>query len=171
MLNFEDGKLNTPFGAAMDKSVNIPMLKAHYAKFSKRWDMVLDFLKKTDLKKIPTGRIVLSDSVYVNIDEYKTKDFNADNANYEAHKKYIDLQYIVSGEENIELTHSQDLEILTPYNEEKDIMFFKHQKGELLHATPKNFFIFFPQVDIHRPCLTIKEQSPIRKVVAKVLAD
>jgi YhcH/YjgK/YiaL family protein len=63
---------------------------------------------------------------------------------YESHKKYIDIQYVIKGEELIGLTTLDKVAVRDPYSEEKDIAFYDFDGGDYLKATPKNFFLFFP---------------------------
>jgi len=128
----------------------------------------LRYLEKTDFARAEPGRHeIAGDDLFALVSEYvpepKAK------RRPEAHKKYIDIQYVVSGEEAIgyaPLPHgakpAEDL--LT----EKDIAFFADPAGETdLVLSAGAFAIFFPW-DIHRPGCAIGKGTPVRKVVVKV---
>lgn len=115
---------------------------------------------------MPFGRTYLSNDVYVSIgDEYLTK--NEEDALYESHKDYIDIQHMIKGEEYIGLTRDSNLIVSSSYNKEKDITFYKYDGGEKLLATPENFYVFFPK-DIHRPCMKISNNKLVKKIVIKI---
>jgi YhcH/YjgK/YiaL family protein len=135
-----------------------------------RWDKAFTFLKDNDLTKMELKRHDIDgDNLYSPISEYMTK--NEEDAKYESHSKYIDIQYVASGKEFIGVAPvSQKGEILTPYDETKDVEFMNVKQGKNRKAAPDRFFIFFPD-DLHRPGLRDGENSPVRKVVVKVKVD
>ncbi len=123
-----------------------------------------DFILNNDLKNIENGKYNIENSnIYANIEEYETKEEGL----FEAHKKYIDIQYIISGHEKIEISDIKNLEKHTEYNEEKDITFFNGQGG-CLTMKEGYFAIFYPQ-DGHKPCITDEQKSHIKKIVVKIL--
>ncbi|MEO5582740.1 MAG: YhcH/YjgK/YiaL family protein [Saprospiraceae bacterium] len=157
--------IQSTFSAKPDKSINLIQAAKHFNEYPERWNTAFKFLTESDLKQLPLGRIDLSDDVYAIVSEYETK--NPEDGNFESHRKYIDVQYIVSGKEMIGLTNDTNLNVVSPYNEEKDIAFYNYDGGKLLTALPDKYFIFFPD-DRHRPCLKIDEKSMVRKIVVKI---
>jgi YhcH/YjgK/YiaL family protein len=164
-LKFHEGTLTTCFSAKPDPSTDVQTLQEAYTRHPERWETAFEFLCGNDLSTYPLGRVDLSDDVYASVSESETKD--PDEPLYEAHKKYVDIQYIVTGKERMELYRGQDLTVHKPYNPESDVMFFEHKPGTMLEATPERFFIFFP-TDIHRPSIAAGEKSKVRKVVVKI---
>jgi len=70
------------------------------------------------------GRYDLGGGVYSTITDYFTKESST--VNYEAHRRFIDIQYVSRGMEYIGLTSLNDIiSIIQPYDDEKDIEFFK----------------------------------------------
>lgn len=116
------------------------------------------------------GRHELCGDSYYNVDVYTSKDPVV--CRYEAHKKYIDIQYMVEGEELIYVTDIENLQISEHYSEEKDVMFFrggKNVKPELM--TPGKYLIFYPH-DGHKPSVRVGEvDSTVKKIVFKVKID
>jgi YhcH/YjgK/YiaL family protein len=103
------------------------------------------------------------------VSEYISK--NEESAQFEAHRKYIDIQYVVSGKELINIAPLASVkEVLTPYDASKDIEFVTVSKLIYLKASPSDFFIFFPG-DAHRPGLKDGANAPVRKIVIKVKVD
>jgi len=74
----------------------------------------IEFLRNLspDLK---TGRYELNYSNYVNVDEYIPKSY--EDCFFEAHKKYIDIQMVLSGEENLEYTMADELKLKESYDD------------------------------------------------------
>ena len=137
-----------------------------YHRNPERWDKAFAFLKNEDLFDIQTGTYELDGKdVYAIVQEYNSK--SPEEAQYESHKVYTDLQYVISGEELIGLTDISSISVKTPYDESKDIMFYNSEKGQTLMAKPGTFFLFFPD-DAHRPGMKVTESTPVRKVVIKV---
>jgi YhcH/YjgK/YiaL family protein len=166
MITVENNKIISSFSAHQDASIDMNAFEKHYGEFPERWETAFEYLVNNDLKALPLGRKDLNENVYIAVSEYTTKDI--ENADYEAHKKYIDLQYIITGEELMGLTREHaKLKIIAPYVAEKDIEFYDYNGGELLRATPDNYFIFFPN-DVHKPCIKKTNNSKVKKIVIKI---
>jgi len=149
-----------------DESINVEEFNLQYELNPERWQKAFAFLKETDLVNITKGRHELEGTdIYAGIDEYTTK--NEEDARYESHCKYADIQYVVSGEELIGVLPLERTTVTIPYDEEKDICFLKSTDDNYRHAAPDRYFIFFPQ-DAHRPCVRKDDNTAVRKVVVKV---
>ena len=112
------------------------------------------------------GKYDLENGVYVSVQKYTTK--ARSEAKYEAHKKFIDIQMILSGKELIAVSPIEKMTISDEYNEEKDFMLFHHNDectDYVLEAG--DFLILYPQ-DVHMPGVCVNEKSPVRKIVVKV---
>jgi YhcH/YjgK/YiaL family protein len=167
---FEKGDWKSGWKANPDISINKKSFALSYFKNKERWEKAFDFMKDMDLAKLELKRLDIDgDNLYVIPSEYNTK--NPEDARYEAHRKYIDIQYVVSGKELIGIAPlaSQDT-ILQQYDAAKDIEFLSVKNGLSIEATPEKFFIFFPE-DAHEPGLKIDTNTPVRKVVVKVKID
>jgi YhcH/YjgK/YiaL family protein len=153
-----------------DLSINKRQFAISYYKNKKRWEKAFDFLKTTDLSKLEVRRYDIDgDNLFALVSEYMTK--NEDAANFEAHRKYIDIQYLISGSEIMNVApYSTVNKILTPYDGEKDIEFIAVGKAVNHRADQKNFFIFFPD-DAHRPGMKDGTNAQVRKVVLKLKVD
>jgi YhcH/YjgK/YiaL family protein len=167
---FEKGEWLNGWQVKPDASIDRKEFAMSYFKHKERWDKAFTFLKDNDLTKLEVKRHEIDGtSVYAPISEYTTK--NEENARYEAHMKYIDIQYVVSGKELIGIASMSDKkEITEPYNETNDVMFMTVSSINNQNADPGRFFIFFPD-DVHRPGLKDGENSLVRKVVVKVRLD
>lgn len=129
-----------------------------------------DFLRNADWEKIEDGKIELVDGgrLYVAVQSYETREESA--ARYEVHRKYIDIQFIVSGEEKIGyLPEVGGLAPSVPYDETGDIAFYDAKGGSGAVLREGSFMILFPG-EFHKPSLSLQEPSAVRKAVVKVLA-
>ncbi len=152
-----------------DASINKRTFAVLYHKNPKHWDHAFQFLQSANLKELPLGKQELEgEHVFVNVQEYFGK--AKPDALYESHKKYIDIQYVIEGEEIIGLTTLDKAIVKDPYNEENDIAFYDFEGGEYLKATPENFFLFFPE-DVHRPSIAAGDSIQIKKIVVKILIN
>ena len=150
-----------------DSSVNKRNLAIQYLKNKRHWDQAFNFLKLANLNDLPKGKQELEgEHVFVSVDEYTTK--NMEDTRYESHKKYLDIQYVIRGEEVMGITTSDKVEITEPYNETKDIAFYNSGDGKYVKATPGNFLVFFPD-DMHRPCVKADTNSVVKKIVVKIM--
>jgi len=128
----------------------------------------LRFLKPADLQGLALGKKDINgEKLFAIVSEYTTNAVSS--VKWEAHRRYIDIQYLVSGAESMEYQCVSKLEIETPYNEANDALFLRG-KGSRLLVSGGFFVIFFPQ-DAHRPGLSVNRPQAVRKVVVKVLAN
>ena len=167
---FEKGEWLNGWSVKPDATINRKEFALSYFKNKERWDKAFIFLKDNDLSKLELKRYDIDgNNLYAPVSEYITK--NEEDARYEAHQKYIDIQYVVSGKELIGISPmSLKKEILVPYDASKDVMFLTVTQGVNFSADPDRFFIFFPD-EAHRPGLKDGENSQVRKVVVKVKID
>ena len=136
-----------------------------YSGLSKRIKKAFDYIRATDLKNIKPGKYEIDgENIFALISEYKTK--SEAEGKLEAHRKYIDVQYVISGEEKMGYVPLNGQQILEPYKEENDIIFFAGEKS-FTKVSSGMFAIFFPG-DVHMPGVMTKESSPVKKLVIKV---
>ncbi len=153
-----------------DASINRREFAISYFKNKLRWEKAFNFLKNNDLSKLELKRFDIDgDNLYAMVSEYLSK--NEEAAKFEAHKKYIDIQYVIVGKEVMNIAPITTVkEVLTPYDAAKDIEFITVDKIVNYKASPANFFIFFPS-DAHRPGLKDGVNSTVRKLVVKLKID
>ena len=151
-------------------SVNKREFAITYFKNKPRWEKAFRFLKDNDLSKLELKRYDIDgDNLFATVSEYQSK--NEESAKFEAHRKYIDIQYVISGKEIMNIAPITTVkEVLNPYDAIKDIEFVTVNNIANYKASPSNYFIFFP-TDAHRPGLKDGANSPVRKVVIKVKVE
>ena len=124
-----------------------------------------DFLRTTDLDSLPSGKHdIEGDTIFALVQEYQTKPL--EDCKLESHKKYIDIQYVIRGEEMMGVTTQNNQKIIE-VNEDKDYTFYEGTTS-LVRVSKGMFTIFFPD-DLHQPCVQTELVSEVKKVVIKVL--
>lgn len=134
-----------------------------YAVLHKDFQLVADYIKENNLSQMECGRHeIRGEEVFFNLQEYETKSIQK----LEAHKKYIDIQVVVQGEENMGYTNIENTTVAEEYNEEKDVMFLNGEVDKI-KADNRNFLIFYPE-DAHMPALSISESKKVKKAIFKI---
>src|SRR5256885_2610102 len=145
-------------------TINIQEFAWQYHQNQKYWDEAFSFLKTHDLKTLAKGKYPIdSNFVYASITEDPSKDF--DKTTWESHRKYVDLQYVIEGEEKMGIFPAIKAQVIKPYDENKDVANYVAD-GPLYSAKPDAFFIFFP-TDAHRPNITPGGNKVVKKIVIK----
>ena len=129
-----------------------------------RFERALRYLAETDLVGTAPERYDLEDDdLFALVQEYQSKP-RAEGF-WEAHRQYADVQFVVSGTEQIGYAPIAALEA-GEYDEDKDFLKLDGQ-GAFVEMGPGFFMILFPQ-DGHMPGLAIEAPAPVKKVVVKV---
>lgn len=124
----------------------------------------LDYLASHDFTATEPGRFELDSGCYAIVQDYTTK--SAEEKRWEAHRAYIDVQFIVSGTELIGYTPLDGLTEVEAYNPDKDIIWFEGSGG-FLNMPAGSFMILYPD-EGHMPGVSVSEPAQVRKVVVKV---
>ncbi|MFV0378046.1 MAG: YhcH/YjgK/YiaL family protein [Mangrovibacterium sp.] len=162
---FSSGGWAEGLTVAVHNSVDVGEFYKQYHAKPGLWRAVFEFMKQ-DLFELEVGKYqLIEEEAFVMISEYDTKE--PENAKWEAHKKFIDLQYVIAGEEQMGILPLVQAVNSLEYNEQKDVIFYGDNSGQLHLATPEAFFLFFPS-DVHRPCIKVGESAPVKKLVAKI---
>ena len=124
-------------------------------------DVILNFARTAAEKPVgtypyPGGRIM--------IQEGETRALEG--AEFESHKNFLDLQWILEGKEMMEYANIHDLTETVPYNAEKDIQFWQG-KGSLMEVSAGTFYLVYPE-DGHKPCCHTEKKNTYRKMVVKI---
>lgn len=108
------------------------------------------FLSRGDLASLASGKIELQGErlfALINRDPGR----GHEGARLEAHRKYIDIQFLVDGSEEIGWRPTAECRQLTePYSEPRDIMFFGDAPHSWIHLPVGKFMILYPE-DAHAP--------------------
>ena len=117
----------------------------------------------------PNERITVDgDNIFINLSEYVNK--NVAECLFESHKKYIDIQYVVTGEEYIDLCDQEILKATDDRLDTDDIAFFENtDKFSRADLTEGIFVVIFPG-EAHKPCIAPDGKGvKVKKAVAKII--
>ncbi len=146
-------------------SVNKIVFAEQYHKNKAAWDKAFAFLRDSNLLTLKPGKYIIDgDNAYATITEAPSKTF--EQSAWESHRKYIDLQYVIKGEEKIGVAPVTTATVTKPYDETKDAANY-NTEGQFYIATPGTFFLFFPG-DAHRPNVKVDGYYIVKKLVIKI---
>ena len=140
-----------------------------YADLHPRFREGFEFLVKATEEGYPVGKYEISGSkLYAMVQEYDTK--LPKECVYEGHERYIDIQYILSGIERMDVIDRCDAVLRTPYDSARDVAFYENgEAAATLIAGASTFAVFFPN-DIHKPGQATGDvPAGVRKIVVKIL--
>lgn len=146
----------------LDKLQNASRYYAIHPLFEKAFQ----FLQQTDLTSLPLGQQAIEGrDLFAIISE--GSGVSESDAKLEVHRKYIDIQYIISGTDHMgwkDLAHCNTPD--DPYTEERDAAFFPDKTKNWFDVPAGSFAIFYPD-DAHAAMVT---EENVRKVVLKIKA-
>ncbi len=145
--------------------------KEMYRKMYRGFDKAFAFLEKCQAKAPDRDYYEIDGSqVYAVIQRYATA--GESEIKWEAHKKYIDIHYMISGKEYIGWTKTGDLAQKDSFDEVNDCILAEETKAQpvFLPMHKDDFAIFFPQ-DLHKPKCRYEETGKVTKIVVKIAVE
>jgi YhcH/YjgK/YiaL family protein len=138
-----------------------------YLNINRNLKKAFEFLENPDLENLEDGKYEIdSDNVYAFVQSYSTRE--PEENKWESHERYMDIQYIVDGDEAILWSPIEQLIVEEEYIAEKDATFYKGNSYCTVLNLKKNYFcLLFPE-DGHKPCCIFDTSSQIKKVVVKI---
>lgn len=129
-----------------------------------RLDKVLERLNDEFLSTVGYEAVKLEgDSLYATRFDYET--LPRKDTFFEAHKRYLDVHVMVSGEERVELASPAGLE---QFDHSGDFYAFRGEPEQSVIIRPGEFLVVFPD-DAHRIKICVNEPEKVSKVVFKLL--
>ncbi len=143
--------------------------RAFYRQLGPRVGEALEYLATTDFAKMPDGKYKLDGPrMFALVQRYRPKPLTE--IAWEAHREFIDVQYIGAGAERMGYVPlSNLLPIKQDYDPDRDIIFYEAQ-GDLFTVSEGSFVVFAPE-DVHAPALAVDRPDAvgeILKVVVKI---
>lgn len=132
-------------------------------KFFPQLDIVFDFIKNKVSYDMKDTRIELANGIYAVIQTCQPKPKKEQVL--EKHKKYVDLQFVISGKEKIGWKYFDDnFKVLKEYNSGNDIAFYSDIPDTFINLNEGEFAIFFPE-DTHAP---LCYNDTVKKCIVKI---
>ncbi|HRW10897.1 MAG TPA: YhcH/YjgK/YiaL family protein [Caldilineaceae bacterium] len=126
-----------------------------------------NYLQQTNLAAVPAGTVQIDgDRVFAMIQEYNTKP--RAQGFWESHRKYIDIQYVVSGVEHMGYVNIAQV-TNGAYDADKDLIVHEGS-GSFILLPAGMFTLLFPN-DVHMPQIAVDNPHPVKKVVVKVAVE
>ena len=137
-----------------------------YAGLNPRFATAFAFLEQV-APTIADGRHeIAGDDVFALVQRYETRSAAGQP---EAHRRYVDIQFLVTGREVIQWAPLESLtEVTKPYDDAQDAGFFAAGAAMVpVRLAAGRFAILFPE-DAHAPCCAWADPEAVVKVVVKV---
>ena len=135
-----------------------------YYGFGTGIEAALRYLQQTDFTNVAPERYDIDgDRVYAMVQEYDSKP-RAEGF-WEAHRKYLDVQYVAAGFEHMGYAAAATLQA-GRYEEDKD--FIKLEGDGEFFLLRKGYFCILAPQDAHMPGMAVGQSAPVKKVVVKV---
>ena len=132
-----------------------------------RFKQAFEYFKQIDINTIPAGKYEIDDeAMYALVQEYNTK--LKEQGLWEAHRRYIDLQYVIKGAEGIGDANIHHLK-QGEYDASKDFLPL-HGDGDLITVRSGNFVLLLPE-DGHMPGMALGNSAPVKKIVIKISVE
>lgn len=137
-----------------------------YAALHPQFALVFDYIRNTDLYALLPGRyLIAGEDVFAIVEHVPAR--TREMARLEAHRRYIDIQLVLDGDEQMGWKPLADCyNPVSEHSVEKDIGFFHDAPASWIPTPPDHFCIFFPE-DAHAPLVGTGQ---IRKVIFKIKA-
>ena len=162
---FESGQYLNGLQISPDPLTDRRTFAEHYYDHKEVWDKVFVFFKNTDLANLPLGRTELGDNMYVTVSEPSPRD--RETTLFEAHQINIDIFYVVSGKEALDVAPLESITVTRPYDAARDVAFGTATEFSELISSPDRLIIVFPS-DAHRPGMKAgNDNTVIRRIVMK----
>lgn len=131
---------------------------------TKKIETALAYLLDTDLPNMRPGRYEIDGSdIFALMQNYETKP--KEDGFWEAHRQYIDIQYVIKGAELIGYANIAHLKS-GEYDDAKDLLVL-YGDGVFLEVRAGTFVILMPQ-DAHMPGIAVNTPQSVAKIVVKV---
>ena len=149
----------------MRKITNLDELKSLFG----LTDEAVAFVKGLNLDT-PCGKYPFGDDCFVNVMYCDTKvaEFtDKGEATVETHRVYMDVQYIIEGEEQIFYGDATNAPVFKPHNDEKDVGFYLIKNYDSVIYKTGEAVALYPE-DAHMPGCCVDQPKTIKKAVIKI---
>ena len=161
-------KLKNGTSLVPDSTINQAAFIRQYAANKALWDKALNYLTQTDLENLAPGKYMITPDtgVYAIVTENPTK--TLDEGKWELHRKYVDLQCVIHGAEQMQKAKLSEVTLTKPYDAVTDLANYSGT-APLHYAPAGRIFLFFP-AEAHRPNIKADGFDKDKKIVIKIKA-
>lgn len=144
---------------------------SQYLGMDVRLDAALQMIADGLVENEADGKYEDSDRQYHSVSSYKTKAW--EETRFEAHDRWIDIQYMRAGQERIDVLVSRTGLAETERDEEADLIFYESKDvvcANQVCLKAGTLAVFYPE-DVHRPTICINQPESVEKIVFKIRVD
>ena len=138
-----------------------------YAALHPLFPRAFEYIRDTDLQALAPGVYqIIEGQLFAIVEHVQSRTRAA--AKLEAHRRYIDIQLVLQGSDEMGWKSLADChDPVDEYREDHDVRFFNDAPASWIVTPPEHFCIFFPE-DAHAPLVG---SGPICKVVFKIATE
>ena len=145
----------------VDSIANKDLYASHHPNVRK----ALEFLASKSAQELELGRHEIDgDAVYALVQTYETTPESE--KKFEAHREYIDVQYVKTGNEILYYMNTDRMVVSDEYDPEKDCLFLSDIDSVPVLLSDGDFVILHPH-DAHKPGCDAGASSTVSKIVVK----
>ena len=138
-----------------------------YYSIHPRFKQAFDYVSQIDVNTIAAGRDEIDgEHMYALVKEYNKK--LKEDGKWEAHRRYIDLQYVVQGAEGMGYANIHHLQ-QGEYDASKDFLPLSGE-GDQVALKSGSFVLLLPE-DAHMPGMALGSPAPVKKIVLKIAVE
>ena len=131
-----------------------------------RVNEAIEYISKLDVSFLRLGKYVVNDNFFYIVQEYMSK--GTDDIFLKSHRKYIDIQWIVEGNEVIQIANISSLTVKEKYNAEKDIILWNLPTQMIqMNLNEEGYVVLYPEY-AYKNCSFMNISKNIKKIVGKV---
>lgn len=129
-------------------------------------ELIWEFIQRAETEDLAEGKYeLLGNDLFAMIQVYETK--AKKQGKYEAHKAYIDIQYMLHGQERMYVANVERLRLIEDRTPVEDVMLFEQTEEDMdILVRVGCFALFYPQ-DAHLPCCMEQTGKQVKKIVFK----
>ena len=109
---------------------------------------------------------ILSDELFALVQGYETRP--KEEGTFEAHNRYIDVQYVKEGNEAVYWAMRDTLEVDEDLSDKVDIVFYHTKKATSMVEMRQGFFVLFFRDEAHMPGVSLGKKEKVKKIVCKI---
>ena len=141
---------------------------SEYAFLGQQLQKCFAYVKENDILSYETGSYPIEgEKLFVNVVEYTTTE--KENRFWEAHRKYLDVHVMLSGQQQIDLNFIANM-TQKEFEAENDFLPLEGEANSHVVLTKDDFLICYPN-DGHMTAIKVKEPVTIKKAIFKVLVE
>lgn len=132
-----------------------------------RVNFAIEYLKKINVTEVDVGtRVDVDDKFFYSLQSYLTRPESE--CKLESHRKYVDIQIMISGEEMMDIVDTSRLIVKEEYDAEKDVMFWNiPQRMARTSLKSGDCIVLYPE-NAHRGAVSGEKNNRVVKIVGKL---